>query len=89
MGHRLEALTARQGLALGATNLAPNAHLLLGAAGRVSTTTVSIALQLSADGRGRPGNQASNGAQAEALSFPELNDGALFIAEFGIGLSLS
>ena len=85
VGHQFEALAARHKLALGATNLAPNVHLLLGAAGRVSTTTASIALQLSADGRGRPVNQASNAAQAEALSLTELNDGALFDAEFGIG----
>ena len=85
MGHQLEALTARQKLALRATNLAPNAHLSLGAAGRVSTTTASIALQLSTDGRGRPVNQASNAAQGEALSLTELNDRALFNAEFGIG----
>jgi len=85
VGHQFEALAARHKLALGATNLAPNIHLLLGAAGRVSTTTASIALQLSADGRGRPVNQASNAAQAEALSLTELNDGALFDAEFGIG----
>tara|TARA_R110002095_G_scaffold216077_2_gene212016 strand:+ start:18956 stop:19291 length:336 start_codon:yes stop_codon:yes gene_type:complete len=56
-----------------------------GRSGPSKHTTASIALQLSADGRGRPVNQASNAAQAEALSLTELNDGALFDAEFGIG----
>jgi len=84
VGHQFEALAARHKLALGATNLAPNVHLLLGAAGRVSTTTASIALQLSADGsRATCQFRRADAAQAEALSLTELNDGALFDAEFG------
>ena len=59
-------------------------HLLLGRAGRVAATYISIAEQLPADGRRGSGDQASNLAQAEPLGTADLNGGAFFNAEFGI-----
>src|SRR5690606_38170672 len=40
---------------------------------------------LTADGRGRAVDQAGDPAQAEALGMTDLNGGAFFNAEFGIG----
>lgn len=54
-------------------------------ADRVDAAGLSIASQLPADGRGGTVDQASNPAQAEALGLTELNGGAFFNAEFGIG----
>ena len=59
-------------------------HLLLGRAGRVAATDISIAAQLPADSRRGSGDQASNLAQAEPLGTADLNGGAFFNAEFGI-----
>lgn len=83
--HQLEALTARQQLALGLAGLAPELHLLLGAVGRVAATGLSIAPQLPADGRGGSFDQAGDSAHTEVLSVTDLNGGALCDAEFGIG----
>ena len=84
MGHQLEAFTARQQLSHRSTNLTAGLHQLLGHAGRVAATGVSIAPPLPADGRRGTVDQASNPAQAEALGMTDLNDCALFNAEFGI-----
>jgi hypothetical protein len=84
MGHQLKALTTRQELSFRSTALAAGLHLLLGHAGRVAATDISIAAQLPADGRRGSGDQASNLAQAEPLGTADLNGGAFFNAEFGI-----
>ena len=84
MGHQLEALATRQPLSHWPTNLAAGLHLLLGHTGRVAATGISIAAQLSADGRRGSGDQAGNPTQTEALGITDLNGGALFNAEFGI-----
>ena len=83
MGHQLEALTTRQELSFRSTALAAGLHLLLGHAGRVAATDISIAAQLPADGRRGSGDQAGNPTQAETLGMTDLND-ALFNAEFGV-----
>src|SRR5690606_29155784 len=46
---------------------------------------VTVATHLTADGRGRAVDQAGDPAQAEALGMTDLNGGAFFNAEFGIG----
>lgn len=84
MNHQFEALAPRQQLSARSTDLAAGLHLLLGRAGRVAATDISIAAQLSTDGRRRPIDQASNPVQAEALGVADLDGGAFFNAEFGI-----
>lgn len=85
MNHQVEALSSGQQLARRPTDLATSLHPLLGHAGRVLTTGITVAAQLTADGRGGSVDQAGNPAQAEALGVTNLNGGALFDAEFGIG----
>ena len=70
--------------AMQSTHLTAGLHLLLGHAGRVAATGISIAAQLPADGRRGSVDQAGNPAQAETLGMTDLNGGALFNAEFGI-----
>ncbi|VQG03386.1 Uncharacterised protein [Streptococcus pneumoniae] len=60
VGHQLEALATRQQLSFRSTALAAGLHLLLGHAGRVAATGISIAAQLATDGRRGSGDQASN-----------------------------
>ena len=84
MRHQFEALATRQQLLLRSTHLTAGLHLLLGHAGRVAATGISIAAQLPADGRRGSVDQAGNPAQAETLGMTDLNGGALFNAEFGI-----
>ena len=84
MGHQLEALATRQQFSHRSTNLTAGLYLLLSDTGRVTTTGISVAAQLPADGRRRSVDQAGNLAQAKALGMTDLNGDALFNAEFGI-----
>ena len=80
----VEALTPRQQLSLGSTNLTAGLHLLLSETGRVATSRISVAAQRPADGRRGSVDQAGSLAQAKALGMTDLNSGALFNAKFGI-----
>lgn len=68
----------------GVTHLAADLPLLLGYARRVAATGISIAPQLTTDGRRRAIDQVGDPALAEALGMSNLNSGAFFKAEFGI-----
>ena len=80
----VEALTPRQQLSLGSTNLTAGLHLLLSDTGRVAASGISVAAQLPADGGRGSVDQAGNLAQAKALGMTDLNGGALFNAKFGV-----
>jgi hypothetical protein len=80
----VEALTPRQQLSLGSTNLTAGLHLLLSDTGRVAASGISVAAQLPADGGRGSVDQAGNLAQAKTLGMTDLNSGALFNAKFGI-----
>src|SRR5690606_8605951 len=67
------------------TRLATGLHSSLRRPGRVVPAGVTVATHLTADGRGRAVDQAGDPAQAEALGMTDLNGGAFFNAEFGIG----
>src|SRR5690606_2635538 len=67
------------------TRLATGLHSPLRRSGRVVPAGVTVATHLTADGRGRAVDQAGDPAQAEALGMTDLNGGAFFNAEFGIG----
>src|SRR5690606_33433689 len=65
--------------------LATGLHSPLRRPGRVVPAGVTVATHLTVDGRGRAVDQAGDPAQAEALGMTDLNGGAFFNAEFGIG----
>src|SRR5690606_30022171 len=80
-----EAFGAGHQLARRPTRLATGLHSPLRRPGRVVPAGVTVATHLTADGRGRAVDQAGDPAQAEALGMTDLNGGAFFNAEFGIG----
>ena len=84
MSHQLEVLALQQQLAHRSTNLAACLHLLLSCACRVTTTNISVAANLTTDGRRGSVDQAGNLAKTGALGMADLNSGAFFNAEFGI-----
>src|SRR5690606_20231789 len=83
--NEVEAFGAGHQLARRPTRLATGLHSPLRRPGRVVPAGVTVATHLTADGRGRAVDQAGDPAQAEALGMTDLNGGAFFNAEFGIG----
>jgi len=87
MDDQLEALTARQQLALRPADLAADLHLLLGSTGLVAGARGPVAAQLPADGRGGAAEHPGNSPLAETLGKAELKGRTFGDTEFVIGHS--
>lgn len=82
--HQLEELTVRHQLSFWATGLATYTHVLLGCTGNIGSGCVSVATQLTTDGRGRTVDQPGDLSLTQFIILAQLDGDALFNTEFMI-----